>query len=269
MSRLNLADRLHFYARTTWRTTRRGQLSRETAVVLDEYSSGWSQYAGHLRNAPTLETWLRIPGLEDQPSHYNVDGEVSYEAFDSHGYYRGVLLDALRRHFPSAGSISEFGCGLGRNLLFLKKQMPELACWGYELCLPGVDVATAAAVKFGCDVRYARLDYLNDPPDKYVFPASDVAFTMFSLEQIPKHSDVAMRNILAHAKMGSIHIEPVPENYPFNIRGILGKIEHRKVDYLGGFDKVVRDLGINIKIEKLTSAHNPLMYPSMYILRKA
>jgi hypothetical protein len=148
--------------------------------------------------------------------------------------------------------------------------LPELECYGYELCQPGVDVAQAAVAKFGCDVRYAQLDYLNDPPEKYVFPSTDVAFTMFSLEQIPKDSATAVRNILEHAKLGSIHIEPVPENYPMNIRGILGKIEHRKVDYLGGFDKVVRELGLSeVTVEKVASAHNPLMYPSMYILRKA
>jgi SAM-dependent methyltransferase len=270
MSRLAMRDHLRFYARASWQTMRRGQLNRQTGVVLDEYSSSWIQYAEHLRNASTLDAWLRISGVEDAPSYYNVDGKLAHEAFDSLGYYRNVLSGALRRYFPSAHSVSEFGCGLGRNLLFLKRQLPELECCGYELCQPGVDVARAAAAKFGCDVHYAQLDYLYDPPEKYVFPPVDVAFTMFSLEQIPKDSAVAMRNILAHAKQGSIHIEPVPENYPLNIRGILGKIEHRKVDYLSGFDKVVRNLGLNnVKVEKVASAHNPLMYPSMYILRKA
>jgi hypothetical protein len=69
--------------------------------------------------------------------------------------------------------------------------------------------------------------------------------------------------------MGSIHIEPVPENYPWNLRGVLGRIEHRKVDYLSGFDAVVRALDVQgTTVEKMTSAHNPLIYPSLYVLKK-
>jgi hypothetical protein len=269
MSRLAIGDRLSFYARATWQTMRRGQVTRETAVVLDEYSSGWTQYAEHLRNAPTLDAWLRIPGLEDLPSYYNVGGDLSYEAFDSLGYYRAVLLDALRRHFPSVRSVTEFGCGLGRNLLFLKSELPHLQCFGYELCEPGVEVATAAAKKFDVDVQYSKLDYVRDGADKYIFPESDVAFTMFSLEQLPRDNDIALRNILNQVKYGSIHIEPVPENYPLNFRGLLGRIEHRKIDYLSGFDATVR--GINsgsVILESMRSAHNPLMFPSLYIIQK-
>ena len=96
------------------------------------------------------------------------------------------------------------------------------------------------------------------------------AFTMFSLEQLPRNNITAVRNILERVNLGTIHIEPVPENYPWSLRGILGRIEHRKVDYLSGFDAAVRDLGLkDIHVERLTSAHNPLMSPSLYVLRKA
>ena len=266
---MTLVDRLGFVARSTLFTLRRGQQTRDTSVVVDEYTSGWDQYKSFLQSAKSLDDWMRIPGIEDVPAYYNIGGKLSFQAFDSAGYYRKTLLDCVRRRFPQARSITEFGCGVGRNLLFMKRERPDLDCFGYELCQPGVEVAQAAAQKFGVEVKYAQLDYVKDAADKYVFPETDIAFTMFSLEQLPRNSETAVRNILERVRLGSIHMEPVPENYPRSLRGLLGRIEHRKVDYLSDFDSVVRSLILkDIEFEKMTSAHNPLMFPSLYILRK-
>jgi hypothetical protein len=266
---MTMVDRLGFVARSTLFTLRRGQQNRDTSVVLDEYTSGWDQYKDFLRSAETLDEWLRINGIENVPSYYNVDGKLSFQAFDSAGYYRKTLLDCVRRRFPEARSITEFGCGVGRNLLFIKRERPDLDCFGYELCQPGVEVAQAAAQKFELRVGYSQLDYVKDGAEKYVFPETDIAFTMFSLEQLPRSSETAVRHILDRVRLGSIHMEPVPENYPRSLRGLLGRIEHRKVDYLSGFDSVVRSLTLkDIALEKMTSAHNPLMFPSLYILKK-
>jgi hypothetical protein len=267
---LSLPRRLEFHARAAWLTLRRGQQRRDNAAVVLEYSSGWDQYRMFLQRASSLDEWMRIHGLEDVPAFYNVNGKLAHMAFDSANYYRCSLLESIRKYFPEARSVAEFGCGVGRNLLFLKRELPELKCCGYELCHPGVEVATAAAKKFSFDVGYSQLDYVNDNEEKYAFPPTDIAFTMFSLEQLPRNSSVALKNILSRVKMGSIHIEPVPENYPWNVRGILGRIEHRKVDYLSGFDSVVRALNMPaVTVEKMTSAHNPLMYPSLYVLKKS
>lgn len=269
MSQLTFADQVRFFAKSALFTLRRGQQNRDTLAVLGEYSSGWDQYGEYLQATETLDDWLRIPGVEDVPAYYNVNDRVSYEPFDSSGYYRGKLLSSIRKNFPHARSITEFGCGVGRNLLYLKREMPELDCCGYELCQPGVAVAQAAAAKFRIPVKYAQLDYVKDGADKYVLPETDIAFTMFSLEQLPRSSGTAVRNILDHVRFGSIHIEPVPENYPRTLRGMLGRIEHRKIDYLSGFDAVAHSLKLkNMKLEKMESAHNPLMSPSMYVLSK-
>ncbi len=260
---------LNFIARMTYITLRRRQLNRETENVVAEYTAGWKSYEAPMQAATNLNDWLWIKDLDDAPAYANVKGRVSFGGFDSGAYYRNAFLAALRRHFPKARSVTEFGCGPGRNLLFLKRELPDLECYGYELCQPGVDVARAAAEKFSYDVKYAQLDYVKDGPEKFVFPETDVAFTMFSLEQLPRTNAVAVRNILDHVRLGTIHIEPVPENYPWSLRGLLGRIEHRKVDYLSGFDDAVRNLGLaDVYVERLTSAHNPLMSPSLYVLKK-
>lgn len=269
MGKQALSQRLGFIARTAVQTVRRPRQKRDTSAVLAEYSDGWARYRTFLDGARDIRDWMRIPTLEDVPAYYNVEGKVEYSAFDSAGFYRRTLLDCIRRHFPSARSVTEFGCGVGRNLLYLKINMPHLTCYGYELCQPGVDTARAAAIKYGFDVQYAQLDYLEDPEEKYVFPTTDIGFTMFSLEQLPTSSDRAVDNILRHVRMGSIHMEPVPENYPISLRGLLGRIEHQRVDYLGGFDQAARTRpGTRVAVEKLASAHNPLMFPSVYILSR-
>jgi hypothetical protein len=243
---------------------------RDNTNVVQEYSEDWSRYRERLESARSLDEWLRIPGIDDVADYYNVAGRLCFEAFDSPRFYRMTLLQAIQKHFPGARTVAEFGAGIGRNLLFLKRERPELGLYGYELCLAGVDVARAAATKFGLDVKYAQLDYLNDADDKYIFPVTDVAFTMFSLEQLPRDNPQAVRNILNHVRLGSLHIEPVPENYPLSVRGLLGRIDHWKVDYLSRFDCAVRSLGLrDVMVESVDSAHNPLMFPSLYILRRA
>jgi hypothetical protein len=267
--RLDTPEKLSFLARKAYFVVRRPRIDRDKTNVLQEYSDGWSQYRAHLDQARTLEDWLRIRGVEDQPAYYNVAGELCYEAFDSADYYRRMLLDALRRFFPKARSVTEFGAGVGRNVLFLKREEPAWDVYGYELCRPGVEVAQAASEKFAVGARYVQLDYLNDPPAKYVFPITDVAYTMFSLEQLPRNNQRAVRNMLDHVRLGTLHIEPVPENYPYTLRGLLGRVDHWKVDYLSGFDRAVRGLGLQqVILERLASAHNPLMFPSLYVLKK-
>jgi hypothetical protein len=266
---MNMPSKLAFLAKTSYRVVRRPKFTRGRPEVESEYSDGWNQYWDHLKRARTLSEWLRIPGLEPETSFFHVDGELRYLTFDSIGFYQATLLDALAQAFPQATSVTEFGSGLGRNLLFLKTKLPNLNLYGYELCKPGVEIAKEAARKFDVDCHYSQLDYVRDPQSAYVFPVTDVAYTMFSLEQIPRDNGIAIDNIRDHCVLGSIHMEPVPENYPFTFRGLLGKLDHWKVDYLASFDKNVRSIGFSeITNKVLTSSHNPLMFPSLYILRK-
>lgn len=262
-------SRSGFLMRMAWRVLRKRRTPRDTSAVTREYSEGWGNLEKHLVEARSLDEWLSIPGFDVAEHVYNRNGQPTYGTFDSSMYYRDCLAVALKRHFPLARSITEYGAGVGRNLLFLKSENPSKSYFGYELCPPGISISKAAAAKFGQSIEFAQLDYLNDPPEKYIFPEFDVAFTMFSLEQIPRNVSLALQNILSRAKLGSIHIEPVPEHYPLSLTGLLGKLDHWKSDYLSGFDRSVRELdGVEIHREQLSCAHNPLMFPSAYVLRK-
>ena len=84
-----------FLAKTTASVLSRPRLRRKTANVTEEYSAGWEAYRGYLESAATLAEWLRIPGVEDKPNYFNVQGQLRFENFDSGGFYRNTLLKAI------------------------------------------------------------------------------------------------------------------------------------------------------------------------------
>ena len=246
----------------------RKKIQRTVNQVEDEYTTGWNMYRNKLENSATIEDWLN--DNDGTAAYYNVEGKFSKQVFDSSDFYRKTFLNAFEKHYPDAKSVAEFGCGVGRNLIYLHKHYSNVKLYGFELCKPGVELANKAAQKFNLPIQYFQLDYLNWIPSHITIPNIDVGFTIFSLEQIPDDSLQALNNIMSRVNMGTFHLEPVVENYPWTIRGIIGRIDHYKVGYLNNFEKnarkVVGDKNINRQI--YNTAHNPLMYPSLYILKK-
>jgi hypothetical protein len=243
---------------------------RDTEFVREGYTGSWSAYQKRLDRAKTLDEWLCIPGWDDAPTTHVYEGKVRHAGFDTNRYWMDEIEKTIREHFPGARSITEYGCGVGRNMLAMKKRFPEMACYGYELAEAGVEVARNAAKKFGLDVQYAQLDYVKDGPAKYVHPKTDLALTVFSLEQIPHVSPVAVKNMLDHVVLGTIHVEPVCENYPKSYLGVLGRLYSKRVDFLQNFDFGVRALPVSSVHRKvLDTSHNPLIpNPSVYALVK-
>lgn len=247
----------------------RKRLVRSTEDVREEYGAGWKSFRQVLDQSDTLDSWLNIDGFDLRDDWFNVNGGLFHGRFNASVFYRSRLQWALDTYFEGASAATEYGSGLGRNLLFLKSKYPHLRCYGYELVNDGVEIARAAAEKFGIAVSYAQLDFLKDPPEKFVFPDTDVAFTLFALEQLPSDCDIALRKILDRSAMGSIHLEPVPENYPRSLRGLIGRIDHTKAGYLRDFAEAVRKQDLSSEWhEQMPTSHNALMYPSLYVLKK-
>jgi len=246
----------------------RKKIKRTVGEVEGEYSAGWSTYKNKLDNSNTVEDWLN--DNDGTEAYYNIKGRFSKQVFDSSDFYRKTFLAAFEKHYPNAVSVAEFGSGVGRNLIYLHKKHPNLKLYGFELCKPGVELANRAAKKFNLPIQYFQLDYLNWIPSDIIIPKIDVGFTIFSLEQIPDDNLKALNNIMSRVNMGTFHLEPVVENYPWTLRGIIGRIDHYKVGYLKNFEqnaqKVVGNKNVSRRI--YNSAHNPLMFPSLYVLKK-
>ncbi len=247
----------------------RPKMTRETKEVSVEYSDGWSIYTPLLDKSKSIDDWLCVDGIDNQKSFHNLEGKLNYGTFDSNNFNRRLILESIQKYFPEAKSITEYGCGLGRNLLYLKKFLPNIEMYGYELCGPGVEIAQKAAKKFGLNVNYTQLDYVNSKDSDFIFPETDIAFTLYSLEQLPNENKVAIENIFRHIKHGSIHIEPVPENYPYSFRGLIGRLNHIKANYLKNFERNISSInGIEIIRNRLNTSHNPLMFPTLYVFKK-
>lgn len=246
------------------------QMTRDEAFVHEGYNDTWDGYRALLERSNTLEEWLYVKGFDDVDTTWFADGRVQRSAFDANGYYVDEIEKIIRAQFPNARSLTEYGCGAGRIILDVKKRFPEMECYGYDLCEAGVEVSRAAAAKFGMDVKFSQLDYIRDPESKYVHPKTDLAITVFSLEQIPHASPVALKNFLDHTNVATIHAEPVPENYPHNYWGVMGRIYTKRVDYLQNFDAATRALPTSdVSFRTMPKSHNPLIpAPSLYVLTK-
>jgi SAM-dependent methyltransferase len=258
------------FSKLTWRVLRRQKLKRNIASVTKEYSDGWDSARDKLNNSKTIADWLN--DNDKKVRYYNINGKFSKQIFDSSDFYRRTFLDAFDIHFKDAKTVAEFGCGTGRNLIYLHLHHPELKLFGFELCESGVTLANDAAAKFNLPIKYFQLDYLNWIPSIGEMPDIDTAFTIFSLEQIAEQiqNQNALNNIFSRVNLGTFHLEPVVENYPWSIRGLIARIDHYMVDYLKGFDKSVKLTMHGKKSFKkvINSSHNPLMYPSLYVLKK-
>lgn len=247
------------------------KVKRDTEMVTDAYNANWRKFENKLDNSNTIEEWL--DDRDNIKRYSNIEGKWVKQVFDSSTFYREIFSKNLLNHFPKAKSMAEFGCGLGRNLIYMYLKNPNIKYYGFELCQPGVDIANKAAKKFNLPIEYKKLDYLNWLPTNIQMPNIDVGFTIFSLEQIPKQSDnfKSLNNILSQVNIGSLHLEPVAENYPKNLKGLISRIDHRKVQYLTDFSKSINTIP-NIKIESkevFNTSHNPFMYPTLYVLKKS
>lgn len=246
-----------------------GLIHRNVDFVREGYEEVWANYQCRLEQADTLEKWLYISGHDDLRRCWRIDGKLEYRSFDFVEFVILQAVDAIKTHFPRARSVTEYGCGYGRIILGIKKALPHLDCFGYELANSGVQIANQAAQKFQLDVKYAPLDYVNDPESAYLYPKTDLALTFYSLEQVPVDNQIAVKNMLEHSHLGSIHLEPVSENYPWSYGGILARLYSWQANYLKNFDFNIRALGLSeVQMKRLTTSHNPLMYPSLYVLKK-
>ena len=87
---------------------------------------GWSEYYTYLASADRLDQWLSVPGVQDQLSWCNIDGRSNMGCSIREAFI--AMLSAPAEHFPDARTIIEFGCGVGRNVMYLKRELPQANC---------------------------------------------------------------------------------------------------------------------------------------------
>lgn len=249
----------------------RGRESRNSAsFVRGLYEAHWGEYEARLDVAADLEAWLSIPGFDDTPDTVLDAGRVRYTRLDHVRFLGKTMAEAIREAFPSARTAAEFGSGVGRTLLAVERERPDLQLVGYELAEAGVAVARRAAAKFESRTRYARLDYARDPESAWTFGTTDVAFTVYSLAEVPELAPRALASMLAHVKEGLVLLEASPARYPLTPRGMLGRAYARQRGYLWDLERALREAGArDVSVRSLVTSNNPMLLPSLFVVRKS
>lgn len=262
---LNFFKELKFYLKIF---LKKKTINRITSDVKIKYENVWGKNKEVLENCNDENKWIK------SGQHFricNYKGVLRYKNFDFIEYNINKINDIIKEEFTEVKSITEFGSGLGKNLIRFKKIIPQIKYYGYELTESGVEISNLASKKFNLDIKYSQLDFINDNDEKFIFPKSNLGVTLFALEQIPdkKSIKLGIENILKSVSLGSIHIEPVLENYPNNIHGLFCKKYHKNHDYLKNFEEIISKIkNISYRRVVLNYSGNPFMYPSLYVIKK-
>jgi hypothetical protein len=182
--------------------------------------------------AERRKTWDRCWGE-------NTSGVPQY--FDPQEYKQFIALRAelFGKYFRATEEISEFGCGLGHNLIPLMGMGKKLR--GFDWA----PSATRYVAELGIEARY--FDMLE--PD-YSVRLKGAVFTVHALEQLWEDWGPFLRYLIHEKPELCLHVEPIEEFYdPQDPHDAYCLAYHRKRNYLSGFYTRLLELDEKNEIE--------------------
>lgn len=176
----------------------------------------------HERHAAWEHCWA---GLEHDIPDYFLD-DLEYAKF--------VVLrdDLLAKYLAGVTELSEFGCGVGHNLLPARASGVKVR---------GFDWSSAAVKR--CKARGIEAEVFD-----MFAPSADVTLhgavlTIHALEQLGANWRAFLEFLLVRKPQLCIHIEPIEELYDeTDLHDFLCLAYHRKRGYLSGFLMGLREL---------------------------
>lgn len=180
---------------------------------------------------------------------------------------RVYVLERLRRaveaYVPLGGTVVEFGSGDGRNLLYLKQQFPQVRCIGLEVSPVSVELSRRLASKFGLEVDFYPCNVCAPLPADLKPHRAELVFSCFALEMMPRIFRQGLNNMGQLSTGHIVLIEPIPELWPWNLRGWISRLRVLALDRLRGAMPVLKtwagSSGWRIDSTfRLKTAHNPL-----------
>lgn len=245
------------------RAALRKRVQRDVAQVMNEYD-----------HESRTEHWKAETGVEDL-----ILGDDRTEKWiikDSKAVRgtvreaREYLLDRLAARIEDLlpegrGTVVEFGCGTGRNLLYLARRFPNLHLIGIEITPKTVERARRTAEKHGLRVTFLEGD-MTSPPE--IEGAVDVVYSVHALEQLPRDFGRAVDSMLDLAQRGVVFFEPVHELFPRTLLGMAGRFRIYNADYLNGLLTYLKQGGARIVDAKaMTTAGYPLNHTTEVVVR--
>lgn len=228
---------------------------RNPEMVKSAYDKRYQAMLEHFKaEQPTLEEYMFGRFISKEPMLVH-DKIVYGTPADSYRAFLPYLEQYLVKYLTPGAVVIEYGCGNGRNLFYLKLKYPQVRYIGYELSTSGVELARTAAVHYNLPVEFieANLTAVSDMQQK-----ATIAYSCFSLEQMPR---TFMRTVkhMARASGGSVVLfEPVPELYPWNLRGITSRARAVVIDHVRHIIPALRREDFTIDEAKRLGVGNPL-----------
>ena len=253
----DLGSVLNYAPRPIARKLLRRGYRRDTAAVIAEYEAARRAYLDRFLAAPPdLDTYL-VSEADLSPGYqaaYVLDGRLRY------GPLGTVLRRMNERVVRAIGGyhpecVIEFGSGAARNLLAVKRALPEVRCIGLELTAPSVELSQAVARHYGLAIEVRQADIMQPVAD---LPDATVCFSVHALEQIPD-ARFAFQQMHQHARRAVVLFEPIVELYGWGLRAIAARIRAHHLDRLRDLYPYLQQARYPIPIARLLpDAVNPL-----------
>lgn len=174
------------------------------------------------------------------------------------------LVETVRTRVKPGQTVVEFGSGDGRNLLYLRTLFPDIHFVGLELSPSSVQLSELAAQKFKVTgVEFFQADVSKPLPVELGGRDVGLVYSSFALEQMPRIFEAAILNMFGLSPSSIVLFEPVPEVWPHNLRGLVGRLRVKAIDRLQNLPHVVKCLTQEhpefhlVKIERSGLAINP------------
>lgn len=240
---------------------------RNPGMVKTNYDNRYQNDLDSFRKEkPSFENYLF--GGSHTPEWVLVDGKVVFGPYaETYKSFLPQLEKFLAPYLVQSGAtIVEFGCGNGRNLLYLKSRYPQIHFVGVELSPVGVELAREASAVYNLDVKFLQAD-LTVPVDFGLHAA--MCYSCFSLEQMPRKIMGAVANMLRMTDGKIILFEPVPELYPWNLRGITSRCKAIMIDHVRNVTQTLKSNGFTIEYAKRLGMGDPLTEACVVIAHKS
>lgn len=121
----------------------------------------------------------------------------------------------FKEYFQEVGSIYEFGCGTGFNLVALANIYPDKLLYGLDFVQSSCDLVNKIAQTHKFKLKGRLFDMIN--PDKdFKLSKNSAIFTFGAIEQLASKFEAFLQYLLVQHPAICVHLEPVIELYDEN-----------------------------------------------------
>ena len=204
---------------------------RDVQATLEDYTELRSWHLSLWKEQrPPIEAYLMSEPNDGRGRHHRqiIDGKLVTGAMYEE---RTRLLDRVVRSVLSYSPriVVEFGCGIGRNLIAIKRRCPSVRCVGLELVAPAVELANMASEYYGFPIEVSTADVTKP----LAVERADVCFSVQALEEIPDSVGV-FEQMRTSSLKAVVLFEPMTELYPYSVRGVAARLRMKHLDRLAG-----------------------------------